>query len=299
MSRRERKKTDKARRACAKTVPKAAAFKRRPLSAYPMVGDAYDISQMLPETRCRMAGRLLVTERLWASVILSAPNYTEADWRIYDVAQWVKTLCVGDKLVEGAVKEWARLQAARGNRVGGLRCRAINNRTVEFWFFIEEDDTAAGQPMKLVNLADGNGSSDMIVMLADEDEVIPLAARGLSPNNNERQFVYTREEAIRDGALFSVKFSPPPDARFNLGPTFVSRGVHSSGFSESDEFVAALLAHARGDWGCICAADAMMNEAEIRDKRGTALMSVWDGPTGKFWIITEKDATTVLFPNEY
>ena len=113
MNRRKRKKTDKARRASAKAVPKATAVKRRPLSAYPKVGDAYDISQMLPDTRCRMAGRLLVTERLWASVILSAQNHTEADWRIYDVAQWVKLLCVGDKWVEDAAQHWAKQQAAR------------------------------------------------------------------------------------------------------------------------------------------------------------------------------------------
>ena len=37
--------------------------------------------------------------------------------------------------------------------------------------------------MKLVNLADGNGNHDMMVMLCDEDETALFVARGLSPDD--------------------------------------------------------------------------------------------------------------------
>jgi len=118
-------------------------------------------------------------------------------------------------------------------------------------------------------------------------------------NNNEGQWIYTRADAIRDGVVFPIEFSPPPGARFDLGHTVVSSGVYGSGIAGADEVAVALQAHAKGDWGRICEDDAELNDAQVRDERCTFLMSVWDGSTGEFWIITDGDGTTVLFPNEY
>ncbi|MCH9035004.1 MAG: hypothetical protein IID42_10950 [Planctomycetes bacterium] len=63
------------------------------------------------------------------------------------------------------------------------RIRTINNRTTEFWFATELGVAVGHQKMKLANLADGNGNNDMMVMLGDEDETAPFAARGLSPDD--------------------------------------------------------------------------------------------------------------------
>lgn len=185
MSKRDRKKVHRARHASvkARVNPKPPKAKRRPLSAYPKVGNAYDVSRMMDETGCRLAGRLLVTECLWVSVILPAPNHTEADWRLYDVAHWVKMLCVGDKEVERKTDEWVKRQLSQGIPVFEGKIRMLNNRTTEFWFATDLGVAVGHEKMKLVNLADGNGSHDMMVMLGDEDEMALFAARGLSPDD--------------------------------------------------------------------------------------------------------------------
>ena len=185
MSKRDKKKVNNARHASAKAKanPKPAKGKRRPLSAYPKVGNAYDVSRMMDETGCRLAGRLLVTERLWASVILPAPNHTEADWRLYDVAHWVKMICVGDKEVERKTDAWVERQLSRGIPVFEGKIRTLNNRTTEFWFATDFGVAVGHEKMKLVNLTDGNGNHDMMVMLGDEDETALFATRRMSPDD--------------------------------------------------------------------------------------------------------------------
>ena len=191
MSKRDKEKTNKARRAnaTAKMLAETSPAERRPLSAYPKMGSAYDISQMFSETRCRFAGRLLVTGQLWDSVILSAPNHTEADWRLYDVAHCVKMICVGDERIEGAGEEWKKRQAAHGFAVLSLPPQMVSNRVTEFWFAVDVDEVLLHLRMKLVNLADANGNSDKIVMLGDEDETALLADRGLSPDDRIERVV--------------------------------------------------------------------------------------------------------------
>ena len=60
-----------------------------------------------------------------------------------------------------------------------------------------------------------------------------------------------------------------------------------------------LARHATGDWGELCAFDRRQNEIALRD--GYRVLSSYDGPAGRVWIITEADrsVTTILLPEEY
>jgi hypothetical protein len=60
-----------------------------------------------------------------------------------------------------------------------------------------------------------------------------------------------------------------------------------------------LARHATGDWGDLCAFDRRQNEIALRD--GYRVLSSYEVPTGRVWIITEADrsVTTILLPEEY
>jgi hypothetical protein len=60
-----------------------------------------------------------------------------------------------------------------------------------------------------------------------------------------------------------------------------------------------LVRHATGDWGELCAYDRRQNEVALRD--GYRVLSSYEIPTGRVWIITEADrsVTTILLPEEY
>jgi hypothetical protein len=60
-----------------------------------------------------------------------------------------------------------------------------------------------------------------------------------------------------------------------------------------------LARHATGDWGDLCAFDRRQNEIALRD--GYRVLSSYEMPTGRVWIITEADRsiTTILLPEEY
>jgi hypothetical protein len=60
-----------------------------------------------------------------------------------------------------------------------------------------------------------------------------------------------------------------------------------------------LARHATGDWGELCAFDRRQNEIALRE--GYRVLSSYDIPTGRIWIITEADrsVTTILSPEEY
>jgi hypothetical protein len=57
--------------------------------------------------------------------------------------------------------------------------------------------------------------------------------------------------------------------------------------------------HAAGDWGELCAFDRRQNEIALRD--GYRVLSSYEVPAGRVWIITESDrsVTTILLPEEY
>jgi hypothetical protein len=60
-----------------------------------------------------------------------------------------------------------------------------------------------------------------------------------------------------------------------------------------------LARHATGDWGDLCAFDRRQNEIALRD--GYRVLSSYEIPAGRVWIITEADrsVTTILLPEEY
>jgi hypothetical protein len=60
-----------------------------------------------------------------------------------------------------------------------------------------------------------------------------------------------------------------------------------------------LARHATGDWGDLCAFDRRQNEIALRD--GYRVLSSYEVPQGRVWIITEADRsiTTILLPEEY
>jgi hypothetical protein len=57
--------------------------------------------------------------------------------------------------------------------------------------------------------------------------------------------------------------------------------------------------HVAGDWGDLCAFDRRQNEIALRE--GYRVLSSYDVPQGRLWIITEADrsVTTILLPEEY
>jgi len=60
-----------------------------------------------------------------------------------------------------------------------------------------------------------------------------------------------------------------------------------------------LARHAAGDWGNLCAFDRRQNEIALRE--GYRVLSSYELPAGRVWIITEADRsiTTILLPGEY
>jgi hypothetical protein len=60
-----------------------------------------------------------------------------------------------------------------------------------------------------------------------------------------------------------------------------------------------LARHATGDWGELCAFDRRQNEIALRE--GYRVLSSYEVPVGRVWIITEADrsVTTILLPEEY
>ena len=57
--------------------------------------------------------------------------------------------------------------------------------------------------------------------------------------------------------------------------------------------------HAAGDWGELCMYDRHQNEIALRDCY--RVLSSYEMPAGRVWIITEADrsVTTILLPEEY
>lgn len=85
---------------------------------------------------------------------------------------------------------------------------------------------------------------------------------------------------------------------FLMGNLYATPGV--LGAVASDELLACLGRHARGDWGECGSEDWEANERALVE--GARLFSVYKLASGvKLWIITEADraSTTALLPEEY
>ena len=60
-----------------------------------------------------------------------------------------------------------------------------------------------------------------------------------------------------------------------------------------------LFRHLTGDWGDMDEFDRQQNDVAVKD--GSRILSAYQTPAGKLWIITEanRTATTLLLPDEY
>lgn len=85
--------------------------------------------------------------------------------------------------------------------------------------------------------------------------------------------------------------------RFQLGRIVATLGALETFGHEG--CIRLLARHAGGDWGDLDGHDRRENERALRC--GARLLSAYDTPAGRAWIITERDrsATTILLPSEY
>ena len=60
-----------------------------------------------------------------------------------------------------------------------------------------------------------------------------------------------------------------------------------------------LRKHTSGDWGDVCDEDKKENDFSVDN--GFRILSAYDTPAGRLWVITESDrsSTTFLLPSEY
>ena len=90
-------------------------------------------------------------------------------------------------------------------------------------------------------------------------------------------------------------------ARFPLGMLVATPGALALAREHGVDVVALLRRHRSGDWGQVPEADALANDLAADPACPARLLSAYDTPGGRLWIITEADrsATTVLLPSEY
>jgi len=83
--------------------------------------------------------------------------------------------------------------------------------------------------------------------------------------------------------------------KFSLGRLVATPGVLAMGI-DLDPY---LDRHVSGDWGDLDEEDKTENELSL--KEGFRLLSAYNTPFGKFWIISEADraSTCCLLPEEY
>jgi len=81
----------------------------------------------------------------------------------------------------------------------------------------------------------------------------------------------------------------------NVVATPGALGLNEQGLN----LLAYLYRHLTGDWGDLCEEDKAENQFSLQ--HGFRLLSSYNTPFGKLWIITEADrsATTFLLPDEY
>ena len=103
-----------------------------------------------------------------------------------------------------------------------------------------------------------------------------------------------------------VRPAPGEQKVLPLGRIVATRGAMET--IELARITECLLAHAAGDWGCVCEADRRANDEAL--KRGFRILSAYPIDPSQpsrghgentLWIITEWDRslTTVLLPEEY
>lgn len=82
---------------------------------------------------------------------------------------------------------------------------------------------------------------------------------------------------------------------FSPGEIFATQGAVNLGIN----LMPYLFRHLTGDWGELDEFDRQQNDLAVRD--GSRILSAYQMPAGKLWIITEanRTATTLLLPDEY
>jgi hypothetical protein len=84
-----------------------------------------------------------------------------------------------------------------------------------------------------------------------------------------------------------------------LGRVVATPGALKLLMEAGEDLFDYLARHATGDWGVLCAFDRRQNEIALRE--GLRVLSSYEVPAGRVWIITEADRsiTTILLPEEY
>lgn len=92
--------------------------------------------------------------------------------------------------------------------------------------------------------------------------------------------------------MIDLTRTPP---KFPLGRVVATPGILELGLN----LTRYIDRHVRGDWGDVDAEDWERNDRSISD--GTRIISAYQTPAGRIWIITEADrsSTCVLLPGEY
>ena len=91
----------------------------------------------------------------------------------------------------------------------------------------------------------------------------------------------------------------PP--RFALGLLVATPGALALPREHGVDVLSLLRRHRAGDWGAVGRDDALDNDLALDPGCPARLLSAYDTPGGRLWVITEADrsATTVLLPSEY
>ena len=104
-------------------------------------------------------------------------------------------------------------------------------------------------------------------------------------------------DAVRESARV-YQLHPP---RFALGLLVATPGALALAREHGVDVLALLRRHRAGDWGAVGRDDALANDLALDPACPARLLSAYDTPGGRLWVITEADrsATTVLLPSEY
>lgn len=108
------------------------------------------------------------------------------------------------------------------------------------------------------------------------------------------------QKSNTDAPTASFDFVSAGAPRFELGRLLSTPGAIALMQDSQVDPMSLLRRHVRGDWGTVCAEDALSNEAALQC--GDRLLSSYLMPGGGLiWIITEADrsATACLRPDEY
>ena len=108
-----------------------------------------------------------------------------------------------------------------------------------------------------------------------------------------------REPSGRRSQTAPVYPLHPP--RFALGLLVATSGALALAREHGVDVFALVRRHRAGDWGAVGRDDALANDLALDPACPARLLSAYDTPGGRLWVITDADrsATTVLLPSEY